>query len=133
MLPGFETQTEDLSDYEKYTLVPVFITGFRNKYGKQNAVTNKSIVTRLKVKYKISDVRVRKIINYIRNHGLIPGLVASSEGYYISHDVSELKRYVQSLQGRENEIRRVKEVTIKFLKQIEKQSQGYFSFTENDR
>jgi hypothetical protein len=118
MLNGFEKYTHDLTDAEK-ELVPVFMNGFKTKIGKQNAVTNKEIVSKLSRKYKISDARVRKIINYIRNENLIPGLVASSEGYYITRDPVDLKRYIESLDGREKAIRRIKQATINFLQKIQ--------------
>ena len=99
----------DLSEYELITLVPAFLVSFRGKIGPEMAVTNKVIVERLRKKgYKINDVRVRKLINYIRRESLIPGLVASSKGYYVSNDTEELQRYIDSLDGREAEIRRIK-------------------------
>lgn len=132
-LKGFEEITDDLSDYERYTLVDVFVRGFQKKIGKERAVTNRQIVKSLKGKYKISDTRVRKIVNYIRTHNLLPGLIATSKGYYISQDITELKDYIQSLMGRENEIRRVRKSMVDYLKQIHPQIQGYLSFTEADR
>lgn len=132
-LKGFEQITDELTDYERYTLVDVFVRGFAKKIGKGKAVTNRQIVQSLKGKYKVSDVRVRKIINYIRTHNLIPGLIATSKGYYITQDITELKDYIQSLMSRENEIRRVRKSIADYLKQIHPQTQGYFSFTETDR
>jgi hypothetical protein len=110
MLAGFETITHDLTDYESGTLLPVFLRGLSNKRGKEKAITNKKMIQFLKAKdYKISDARVRKIINHIRRNFLIPGLIATSSGYFISSDKNEIKRYISSLQGRENEIRLIKE------------------------
>ncbi len=118
MLPGFEDHTADLSEEEK-ELIPVFIKGFETKYGKENAVTSKEIVARLQYGYKkITEVRVRKIINHIRNNNLIPGLVASSSGYYVTSDPQEIKRYIDSLDGREAEIRRTKQSFKQYLNQL---------------
>lgn len=117
MLTGFENITHDLTD-EEMKLVPVFIKGFQDKIGPSKAVTNKVIVERLGKKYKISDARVRKIINHIRNHNLVPGLVASSQGYYVTRDPEELRRYIESLDGRESEIRRIKNTMKQYLKAI---------------
>lgn len=119
MLPGFEEITSELTAYEKETLLPKMIRGLSTKIGKVNAVTNLQIVTAMKSKgYKISGVRVRKLVNYIRNNGEILGLVASSLGYYITDDPEDVKRYIESLEGRESEIRRVKQRMQKYLSDI---------------
>lgn len=117
MITGFENITHDLTEYEK-GLVPVFAMGFKSKVGKENAVTNKQIVEKLSSKYKITDARVRKIINYIRNKNIIPGLVASSDGYYVTNDPEELKRYISSLDQREAAIREVKIGMLNYLKEV---------------
>ena len=130
MLPGFEKETVELNDYEKFTLVRILINGLKKKHGKANAVTNKQIVESLKDHFKISDTRVRKIISYIRANNLLPGLVANSDGYYITKDPHELSRYIKSLQGRENEIRKIREGMVKYLKQITPDYQGNFRFPE---
>lgn len=119
MLPGFENITHDLTDYERDVLVPLFVRGLRKKVGVKEAVTNKKIVDSLKQKgFKVTDARVRKIINYIRRAHLIEGLVASSRGYYITRDPVEIKRYIQSLDGRENEIHQIKEDAKAFLRKL---------------
>lgn len=106
---GFEDQTENLSQRE-LELVPLFVQGFEKKIGKESAVTSKSIIAKLRLKgIKITDARIRKIVNHIRTKGIIPNLVATSKGYYRTDDDAELARYEESLDQRENEIRRVKE------------------------
>lgn len=134
MLPGFDDITQELTEHEKIVLLPIFLRGFAKKYGKANAVTNKQIIQSIKAKKNItiSDARVRKIINYIRTHNKIPGLIATSNGYYVTHNVQEIQKYVKSLQGRENEIRKVKEGMIAYLKTLTYKSQSYL-FTETDR
>lgn len=118
MLAGFEETTYELTDFEK-SLLPVFIKGFARKHGKHDAVTNRQIVARLKSAYpKITEVRVRKIINHIRKNNLIPGLVADSKGYYVTQDPEEVKRYIHSLAGRESEIRKVRECFYDYLNKL---------------
>ncbi len=117
MLAGFENLTYELTDYEK-GLVPKFVKGFSTKRGKQNAITNKAIVAIMKARYNITEPRVRKIINYIRIKNLVPGLVASKKGYYISNNPEEVKLYIKSLDGRVNEIRRVRESMQGYLKKL---------------
>lgn len=109
MLNGFEDLTQPLNEYEEKVLLPVFIRCLSRHEGKDNAITNKQIVDGLKgTGYKCSDVTTRKIINHIRVHGLVPMLLASSNGYYVSHNRSEILEYLESLQGRENAIKAVR-------------------------
>lgn len=130
MLPGFEEHTTDLTEYELKELVPVFIDGFKSKIGLINAITNREIVYRLSAKYHITDVVVRKVIRYIREEGLLPGLVASSKGYYITNDPKDIERYIDSLDGRETKIRIVKRAMQEYLKALLTQDQLKINFNE---
>ena len=109
MINGFIEQTEPLSEYEQDTLLPIIIRGLRARVGKENAVINRYIVSQLKPKYNVNEARVRKIINHIRTADLIPGLIATSEGYFIAESEQELRDYEESLLGRELAIRQVRE------------------------
>jgi hypothetical protein len=109
MIAGFEEQTEPLSEYETSQLLPLITSGLKSKQGAASAITNKAICTALRSRgLKISEARVRKIINHIRKHDLIPCLIATSKGYYITHDRAELETYIQSLKSREDAIRQVR-------------------------
>lgn len=108
MIAGFEDQTQPLTEYEEGILLPVFVKGLGTKIGKENAVKNKQIISALKPNYKIDEARVRKIINHIRIHGIVSGLIATSDGYYIATSETELAEYEQSLLGRESAIRAVR-------------------------
>lgn len=109
MIKKFEDETQPLTEYEEKTLVPVFIRGLITKVGKDNAITNSQIVKAMKgANYKVSDTRVRKIINHIRINGLVNGLIATSGGYYIATSEKELQEYEESLLGRESAIRAVR-------------------------
>lgn len=109
MIKGFDNETAPLTEYETGVLLPVLVKGLKTKFGHAGAVTNKQIVGRLKGSYKISEARVRKIINHIRTNDLIPGLIATSEGYFIAETEEELLEYEQSLKGREDAIREVRQ------------------------
>lgn len=109
MIKNFENETQPLTDYETGVLLPLLVRGLRTKIGHNSAVTNKQIVGRLKGSYKISEARVRKIINHIRTNDLIPGLIATSDGYFIAEAESELLEYEESLKGREDAIREVRQ------------------------
>ena len=109
MLKGFDKETAPLTEYEEKVLLPVVIRGLSTKFGKYDAVTNNHIIKCLREKvYRIDAVRLRKIINYIRTKDLIPGLIATSDGYYIATTEQELIEYEESLRGREDAIRAVR-------------------------
>lgn len=109
MIKGFSNETSPLYDYELRVLLPVILAGLKDKQGKRNAVTNTYIIGRLKAQnYKIDAARLRKVINHIRTNDLIPGLIATSEGYYLATSEQELMDYEDSLRGREEAIKAVR-------------------------
>lgn len=108
MIKGFDRETQPLTEYELGVLLPLLIEGLQTKLGRENAVTNKHIVNALKDAYKLNEARVRKIINHIRTNDLVPGLIATSEGYFIATTEAELLEYEESLKGREDAIREVR-------------------------
>ena len=110
MINGFEEQTEPLTEYEESEILPHIVRGLRLKVGKAMSVTNKAIVEGMKrnLGLKITEPRVRKIINHIRVNDLVPCLIATSQGYYIAESEQELKDYEESLLGREEAIRSVR-------------------------
>ena len=121
MLQGFEQQTGKLTDYEKDVLLPVMVKCLERKIGKENAVTNAYMCDRMNENgYDIGEARVRKIINYIRINGLVPCLMASSSGYYVTTDAGELSAYVTTLQGREDAIRAVRKAVEEQLQELQK-------------
>ena len=109
MIKGFKRETCPLSDYEQDILLPAILSVLENKTEKQNAVKNKDIIELLKKKYKINPARLRKIINFIRINDYLTGLVATSKGYYMVSDRQELLDYEESLKGREDAIREVRQ------------------------
>lgn len=110
MINGFSEQTEPLTEYEEQTLLPQLVRGLRTKVCRAMSVTNKAIIDGMKrnLGLSISDARVRKLINHIRNNDLVPCLIATSQGYYIAESEQELKDYEDSLLGREEAIRSVR-------------------------
>jgi hypothetical protein len=109
MIEGFEEVTEELTEYELETLLPILLKHLPKKIGPDLAVTSHAIVNGLKARgMKITGARLRKLINYIRRKDMIPCLVASSKGYYIATDNEDMRRFVTSLQQREDAIRAVR-------------------------
>jgi hypothetical protein len=108
MLNGFEKETKDLTEYEEDVLLPLMIQGFENHVGADRAITNREICGKLRAKgYDVTEVRVRKIVNYIRTHNLVPRLMATGKGYYITNEPGELLGYISSLKGRREAISEV--------------------------
>lgn len=109
MIKNFEEETKPLTEYEETILLPVFVSALSKRKGKDAAITNAQIVRSLQErKYKISDTRTRKIINHIRINGLVDGIIATSDGYYVATSEQELLDYEESLEGRESAIRAVR-------------------------
>ena len=106
MLNHFEDYTQELSKEEK-RILPIVVNGLKKCTGKHKAFTNKSITKAIENRYdiKVSDARLRKIIQYIRNNDLVPLLIASSKGYYVSNDKEEIRDYINSLNQRLNSIK----------------------------
>lgn len=118
MLDGFEDITYDLTD-EEQKLVPHFVKSFVKRIGKTNAITNKKIIEAFATKgVKLSGPRVRLIISYIRDAWLVPGLVASSKGYYVTTDPEEMKRWCDSMGQREAKIGNLRRKGEEYLRQL---------------
>lgn len=109
MIKGFNSETAPLTEYEENVLLPLVLRGLKTKIGKENAVTNRTIVQRLNIAgYTVTEPRIRKLINHIRITDLLPGLIATSGGYFLATSEAELLDYEQSLIGREDAIKQVR-------------------------
>lgn len=104
MIKHFERETHELTAEEKQLVEPLREVLIKCM-GKSKCITSKQIMKLLNIK---SDARVRKLINHIRTHGLVNGLIATSEGYYVSYNIHELDEYIESLAARESAIRMVR-------------------------
>lgn len=119
MLTGFEAHTEPLTTYEINELLPRMVKGLSARLGAEQALSNRQIIEILRTKgFSTTDARIRKIINYIRVNDLVPGLIATSKGYYVSKNPKELRGYIQTLAGREQAIRVVRVKTEAYLNSI---------------
>lgn len=110
MIQNFIKETTELTKYEAEVLLPIIISCLQHHIGKDKAVTNRQICERMKKRgYELTETRVRKIVNRIRTNNLVECLIATSRGYYVTHDQKELENYIKSLKGREEAIRLVRE------------------------
>lgn len=109
MIKNFDNETAPLSEYEESVILPLVLRGLKTKIGKKNAVTNRTIVQRLNIAgHTTTEPRIRKVINYIRMSDLLPGLIATSGGYFLATSEAELMDYEESLLGREDAIKQVR-------------------------
>ena len=105
MIRKFNRITDTLSRFENEYVLPKIVSILENCLGESQAVTNRRIIEMYGVSGKESEARVRKVIYFIRNQGVIPCLIASSKGYYIATDAKDITDYEDSLRGRINAIR----------------------------
>lgn len=116
MITNFNELTADLTKEER-DFTKALCDGFM-KYTKANPIKAPVIVERInasgKLPKKVTEVRLRKMCNYIRTKGLIP-LVATSAGYYTDYSREEIKKQVQSLEERARSIQSAADGLKKFL------------------
>jgi hypothetical protein len=119
MTEGFEEITAKLTE-EEQDLVPIFMKGFIYHTGKEKAITAKEIEQNLRDRGfgELTGPRVRKIINFIRMNNLVPGLLASYDGYWVSEDPIEISSYIESLRGRISAISAIKTQTENYLQTL---------------
>lgn len=121
MITGFKRLTEELNDYERTELLPMMVRCLKRHVGKENVITNAEMCARMgEHGYKIGAARLRKIVNNIRVNGLVPCLVATGNGYYVSTDVDEVIDYIDSLMGRIAAITAVKDALVKQVEDLMK-------------
>lgn len=90
-----------LNEYERGTLLPIIVKCLSKHVGKEKAITNSHMCEALIDNgYDIKEVRMRKIIHYIRDNWLIGCLIASNRGYHVTKDRQEMLDYIDSLRRR---------------------------------
>lgn len=109
MITYFSNQTAPLTEYERDTLLPIMVKCLERHVGRDAAITNSQMCEKMcAYGYQLNEVRTRKIINHIRVNALIPRLIATGKGYYVSEDEAEIRRYIESLKDREAAIAAVR-------------------------
>jgi hypothetical protein len=119
MIKTFEEHTSELTA-EEMQILQLVVNGFRH-YKKDSPIKAELIVTRMNnylqengYKIRLTQPRLRKLVNYIRTNGLIP-LIATSHGYFTSDCKQTILEQIQSLQERANSIERCAQGLKKFL------------------
>ena len=109
MITNFEEITHELTPKEVNIILPLVAECLQNAVGKDSALTNHKIAVKLRYENGIiiSSPRIRKIIHEIRVNHIVRGLLATSKGYYISNDISEIQTYIASLIQRNNSVHHV--------------------------
>lgn len=128
MITTFETQTKPLTEYENDTLLPIMVKCLSKHIGKDKVITNAEMCAKMAIYgYKIGETRVRKIINHIRNNGLVECLIATGKGYYVTESIQEMETYIESVKNREDAIRAMRlsmEEQLSKMKPIENNPNG---------
>ena len=119
MIKGFEKETKPLTEYEQ-EILPIIVKSLERHVGSEGAITNGEMSEGLeKHGYReISSARIRKIINYIRINSLIDCLMATNSGYFITQSITEMQEYIDSLDGRIDAIKEVRDAMIEQLKRL---------------
>lgn len=121
MIKGFEQYTEDLTAYERSTLLNVLVKSMALRRGKENAIKGAAIVQILKDRdkasgegryKKVTEQRIKKVLSYIRINNLVPGLMATQDGYFVAVTLKDMETYIDSLTGRINAINALRDTAI---------------------
>lgn len=119
MIKGFDNETAPLNEYEERTLLPI-IANWLKQTNKLKPIINKKATMYLNNKgYKINEARFRKIVNAIRMRDIVPNVVATSKGYYVSSDAEEVAAYIQSLRDRAGAINAMADALVRQGSKIE--------------
>lgn len=108
MIQTFEHITQPLTS-DEYKLVNVLVRGFRHRT-KENPIKAPEIINSINRDYakygltkKLTEPRLRKLVNYIRSNGILP-LIATSSGYYCSINRDEINAQINSMKQRADAI-----------------------------
>ena len=100
MLIGFEDITTDIKP-EEIEIAKWIAKGLNLRIGKANAITNKGIREAiLKQGIKVSDIRLRRMIQHVRAWNLVPCLCAGKVGYYQAENEEEWEAWKTSMKQR---------------------------------
>lgn len=126
MVTGFQKVTNELTHFEKTTILPMIIESWRRKDSdKEEKILMKDMIKSVnafcsansiynyrllksgekrphKKTYHITGPRMRKVIHDIRTSGAIKNLIATSDGYFRSNDPKKIADFIKSCIERSN-------------------------------
>ncbi len=104
----FEEHTSDLSETE-LEMIPFLIEGFKT-HDEKDPIKGPVIVKKLNLffankqsPFKMTEVKLRKCVNYIRSNSLLP-LIATSSGYFCTGNKDIINSQIISLKQRAYQI-----------------------------
>jgi hypothetical protein len=108
MLTLFEDVTHNLTGAELEIIVPKLITAISERNTKQKAIKNKDLVKWLKSEnIQTSEVRIRMMVNFIRNTNRLYCLIGTANGYFVSKEIPIIDDQIESILGRINSMKQV--------------------------
>jgi hypothetical protein len=99
----FKNITGQLTDLEKEKLVPAMLLLLNEHSNDECRITNRGIMDYLfHCGYKTTEVRIRKMVNYIRVLNLANPkvLIGAANGYFLTSDIHTVNEQIESLRGR---------------------------------
>lgn len=102
MITGFEDKTFKLTPNEQDVILPILVTALNHMVpGPQNKRSSTYMMERLeKIGHKVSPVRLRKMIQYIRFNDMVSGVCSDSQGYWIASSKEDYIATLTSLRDR---------------------------------
>ncbi len=99
MIKNFEEQTSKLTDQE-LNIADIVRKSLTKYKGKSYAIAGSKICSGFNnnTEFRLTGVRLRKIINYLRNEG--EPICSTSKGYFYPENIQEIKDTCISLQQR---------------------------------
>ena len=95
-----ETSVWKLTTHEEEVLYPLVVKILLHR-PKEKVFSNKKIRAILEeFGEEIADSQIRKIVFNIRHSGVIPLLIANSEGYYVASNIEEVNAWIDTHKGK---------------------------------
>lgn len=130
MVSGFEDYTTELTEFELKRVLPLIVRSWKTKIPDKDILNMSDMIrqtneylTQKRIgsyskkgaykKYQVTGPRMRKFIHYIRVKNLVPNLIATSKGYFLTEDKEKVDKFIKSCIERANsftEVARAMEV-----------------------
>ena len=129
MITNFENFTSELNEFEVNNILPYIVDSWKRKIPDVDVINMKDMVAGLnsylfknkigyfrknnfyKI-YKMNEPRMRKFIHHIRVSGIVPNLIATSKGYFLTNKKNEIQKFINSCRERANSFDEVADAMI---------------------